>query len=83
MHQCFACDKVTKNPDWAITSDGQTVYVGSDCWRRICKAGKDGYQPPKGGPRLYRVWVNPQGKVFKDARPASANDRREGGGNAS
>ena len=49
--KCFACDRHTSNPQKATTSDGQVVYVGADCYRKI---GPDGWQPPMGGPRLYR-----------------------------
>ena len=52
--KCFACDK--KIPDQkgsiADTKDGQLVYVGPQCYRNI-KAFTSGYQPPKGGPRLF------------------------------
>lgn len=40
------------------TRDGQTVFVGSECFKLIKKAGESGYQPPKGGPRL---WCIPKG----------------------
>jgi hypothetical protein len=66
--RCFACDRPTgNNPRRAVTEDGrspatngQTVFVGSDCYKKI---GPDGYQPPKGGPRLFRgpfVWLGVQ-----------------------
>ena len=52
MRRCFACDKPLKpNPHVAVTLDGQIVYVGSECYKRI---GKDGFQPPSGGPKIYR-----------------------------
>lgn len=52
--RCFACDKpLGENPHLVDTRDCQTVYVGSECFKQISKAGNDGYQPPKGGPRLY------------------------------
>lgn len=55
--KCFACDKrLGKNPTLVDTRDGQHVYVGSECFSRICTAGAVGYQPPKGGPRL---WLMP------------------------
>jgi len=60
--KCFACDKKLVVREWRIvdTRDGQTVYVGPDCLVKIKKAGESGYQPPKGGPRLYPIktlWV--------------------------
>lgn len=53
-NKCFACDKrLGKNPKTADTRDDQIVFVGSECFKMIEKAGEAGYQPPKGGPRLY------------------------------
>ena len=50
-NKCFACDKrVGKNPHVAVTSDGQRVYVGSECFKKLDGYG---YQPPLGGPKLY------------------------------
>jgi hypothetical protein len=51
--KCFACDRKLNRPRVADTRDGQTVFVGADCYRKIEAAGEVGYQPPKGGPRLY------------------------------
>jgi hypothetical protein len=54
--KCFACDrKLGRNPALADTRDAQIVFVGSECFKEIKKAGEDGYQPPGGGPRLYLV----------------------------
>jgi hypothetical protein len=54
--RCFACDRplprLGGNFGEAITSDGQTVYVGSECLKKVIKAD-NGYQPPLGGPKLY------------------------------
>jgi hypothetical protein len=36
-----------------VTADGQEVRVGSDCAKKIIRAGLSGYQPPLGGPKLY------------------------------
>lgn len=54
--KCFACDRTLgENPAKACTSDwAQTVFVGFECHKLITKAGPLGYQPPTGGPRLYR-----------------------------
>lgn len=35
------------------TLDGNPVDAGKACYRRIRDAGEAGWQPPKGGPRLY------------------------------
>ena len=52
--RCFACGRpLGANPRLADTRDGQTAYVGSECWGRIVAAGEVGWQPPRGGPRLY------------------------------
>lgn len=54
--QCFACDKrLGQIPHVADTRDDQFVLVGSECYKRIKAAGESGYQPPKGGPRLYLI----------------------------
>lgn len=54
--KCFACDrKLGRSPELVDTRDDQKVFVGSDCFRLIVDAGEVGYQPPKGGPRLYKV----------------------------
>lgn len=67
--KCFACDREIKEPIncepgtanafAADTQDGQWVYIGRECWRQL-KAftkenGKGGWQPRKGGPKLWRV----------------------------
>lgn len=56
MNKCFACDKPLKGV-WhlAATRDGQVAYVGPECRRKITEAG---YQPPKGGPKLYPAKVS-------------------------
>ncbi len=52
--KCFACGKpLGADPKLADTRDGQTAYVGAECWKRIVRAGEDGWQPPRGGPSLY------------------------------
>jgi len=52
--RCFACDRpLGRDPRRADTRDGQRVYVGRDCLRKIVAAGEEGYQPPAGGPLLY------------------------------
>lgn len=54
--KCYACGrKVGKSPKLVDTRDGQTVYVGKECYEQVRAAGEKGYQPPKGGPRLYLI----------------------------
>ena len=53
MERCFACGKELKSPNLVDTRDGQTVYVGPECFAKVREAGESGYQPPKGGPKLY------------------------------
>lgn len=65
--KCFACDRpfrrnshglIVFHPE-AITLDGQRVFVGHDCHRKITESGSDGYQPPLGGPRLWTELTAP------------------------
>ena len=52
--RCYACDKpLGRNPATADTRDDQWVFVGRECYKQIIAAGTRGYQPPKGGPKLY------------------------------
>ena len=52
--RCFACGrKLGKNPALADTRDDQFVFVGAECFRLIKAAGATGFQPSRGGPRLY------------------------------
>lgn len=53
--KCFACGRLLRpgrvvNAD---THDAQVVIVGPECYRKIKAAGREGYQPPQGGPRLF------------------------------
>lgn len=53
--KCFACDKpLGAIPHMAETSDGQKVYVGIGCWKEM-HGYTLGWQPPKGGPRLFPI----------------------------
>jgi hypothetical protein len=64
--RCFACDKkLGKNPALADTRDDQLVFVGTECYKYIKAAGELGYQPPKGGPKL---WVCKQDKFGQPVR---------------
>ena len=53
--RCFACGRRLGHAHSyrADTRDEQIVFVGSECHKLIEAAGEAGYQPPKGGPRLY------------------------------
>jgi hypothetical protein len=54
MNRCFACDRILgETPKLVDTRDGQTVYVGVECFKLVKAAGKKGYQPPQGGPVLW------------------------------
>jgi hypothetical protein len=54
--KCFACDRSMKGREpYLARVKGETtvVYVGHDCFAHIHKGGRQGYQPPSGGPRLF------------------------------
>ncbi len=52
--KCFACGKkLGKAPARVDTRDGQTVFVGSDCFRKVQSAGEAGYLPKLG----LRLWA--------------------------
>lgn len=54
--RCYACGrKVGSAARLVVTSDGQPVYVGGECYSSIARADEDGWQPSKGGPRLHRL----------------------------
>ena len=54
--KCFACDRpLGKKPLLVDTRDAQKVYVGRECGKLVMSAGEAGYQPPKGGPKLYPI----------------------------
>lgn len=50
--RCYACDHLLGKAIRVETIDGQSVYVGPDCYLKIADAGPVGYQPSLGGPRL-------------------------------
>lgn len=52
---CYACDRPLKRRFIVKTSDDQKVFVGPDCWARVIDAAAEGYQPPRGGPRLFSL----------------------------
>lgn len=58
--KCYACDKpmqeFMRSQTFTVeTEDGQRQFVGPDCFERIRTAGAIGYQPPLGGPRLFKI----------------------------
>lgn len=53
--RCFACDKPLGKTYRVTCSDDQQPFVGRECFRHIKAAGSEGWQPPKGGPRLYML----------------------------
>lgn len=61
MHeeQCFACGTRMSRPNFVFTEDRMSdgrhyeVHVGPECFKRVIHSGESGYQPPRGGPRLY------------------------------
>lgn len=56
--KCFACDRPLRGRqrEYLVRcADEQTVFIGSDCFRRVRETGPDGYQPPLGGPRLFEI----------------------------
>lgn len=71
--RCFACDRpLGHNPAIATCADEQNVLVGSDCMRQIVKAGREGYQPNLGGPKLYSLTNDP--KRAPDAPPRTQQE---------
>lgn len=54
--QCYACGKrLGKRAALVDTRDAQLVYVGRECFKLVKAAGDTGYQPSRGGPRLYLI----------------------------
>ena len=69
MDKCFACNN-KRASHAAVTSDGQLVFVGSECIKKIRAAGTVGYQPPLGGPVLFLVENAPDSVVVVEIRAA-------------
>lgn len=57
MDRCFACGRPlgAAKPVEADTLEDQRVIVGPECARHIRAAGEHGWQPKRGGPRLYQL----------------------------
>ena len=61
--RCFACDRqLGKTPQLVTCADEQDVFIGAECAKHVAHAGAEGWQPPKGGPRLYLLAHDPKGK---------------------
>ena len=74
--KCFACDrKLGRNPAVADTHEDQWVFVGSECFKRILASGTEGWQPPKGGPRLWMV--TRERAAYHHARGADPSGRMQ------
>ena len=59
---CFACGRrLGRNPGVVTCPDAQDVYVGRECFKLVAAGGVDGYQPPRGGPRLFLLQFDPKG----------------------
>ena len=52
----YACDRAMKPagaPVYTADDGGQRQFVGPDCYLQVQAAASAGFQPPRGGPRLY------------------------------
>lgn len=59
--QCFACGRpLGRTPLLVTCEDEQDVFVGSGCGKEVIIAGPWGWQPPKGGPRLFALAYDPK-----------------------
>jgi hypothetical protein len=56
-YECYACGKWTRGTRPAalvavlVDDNGGLVHVGPDCHKKTRR--EDGFQPPRGGPRLF------------------------------
>lgn len=69
--KCFACDRVMRGHSFylAVTHDNQQLLqVGGECWKKIWAAGKDGYQPARGGPRLFLRGLLPDNGILAEPK---------------
>lgn len=58
LQPCYACGRTVdmKGATRAVVledDDGQHVFVGPRCFEHIRQAGTAGFQPARGGPRLF------------------------------
>lgn len=66
MKKCFACDKrLGSKPAIVDTRDDQTVFVGSECYKKIKAAGEKGYKPA-GCMRLWTLNADGRGLTEHD-----------------
>lgn len=59
---CFACGNSLQEIGRPVTTiNGQGPWVGQECgcYQHVKEAAEAGYQPPKGGPRLWLVDLDP------------------------
>jgi len=57
---CFACDRPMKTTRHLIdTRDGQTAYVGADCFKKVKAAGEAGYGGKNWKPGMVRMYMMP------------------------
>ena len=68
-YPCFICGRTLKHDNTslkfiAVTSDGQTVLLGEDCFKKVYRAGKAGFVSnhphSKGGPVIYELHSRPK-----------------------
>ena len=56
--ECYACGRDMRCAGFAVrTSDGQHQEVGKDCYQHVKRGAENGWQPRRGGPRLYTLWA--------------------------
>lgn len=58
LPECAACGRkiITVSPHVVrVRGEPTTVYVGPECAAKVAAAGADGYQPPRGGPKLVSI----------------------------
>ena len=68
--KCYACGRgftADENRVLVDTHEDQAVFVGRECYRHIVASGENGWQPPKGGPRLWTMTLN-RSKYFDHLR---------------
>ena len=60
-NKCYACGRgftADENRVLVDTHEDQAVFVGRECYHHIVASGENGWQPPKGGPRLWTMTLN-------------------------
>ena len=64
--KCFACGATLKVWRMAFTIDGQSVFIGSSCAKKTARSGAVGWQPDRGGPRLFTSRVPPGLRALRE-----------------